>query len=410
MAPHAIDQFDIPERANKLAIFAGSYLSDIPHFLSQWGISRIVLVSSKALYDGTDHVQKLEHELGQTVVGKKIGVGAHSPYRDVVEIAHLLQERDADCLISVGSSSYSDACKIASKLANTLPRGFTEKDMEGLIDEAKGKGVTKEAKVKVILIPTSLSAAEWNGTGSCTNSSGKKQHFGLQDHKLGAADLVLCDPVLASSAPQELWLSSGVRCIDHCVETICNRYCTAEGEADALKGLAEMVQGLIEYKQGSGEDRAKFLHGISEAQKGSRQAIKALIVHKNSFGPSHAIGHQLGSVAGVMHGITSCIMLAPVLKYTAKSTNPAFVRTKEGQSRILNVFNETLQWDECDAAEALTKFVRRLELPTRLSEVGVTEDAQLDQIAEKTLTDVWGGGEAQIKDKDEVRAILDLAR
>ena len=163
-----IRQFDIPEREDSYAIFDASYLTDIPQFLDQWESSRVVLVASKGLYNNHTYVQQLETTLGQKLVAKKIGVGAHSPYADVIAIAHLIQDHDADCLISIGSSSYSDACKIASKLAATLPPGFSAEDMEALIDQKKGAGITKSAKVKVILVPTSLSASEWNGA-SCSS-------------------------------------------------------------------------------------------------------------------------------------------------------------------------------------------------------------------------------------------------
>ncbi|GAM86262.1 hypothetical protein ANO11243_042740 [Dothideomycetidae sp. 11243] len=411
MAPQAFDQYDIPERSGKLALFDASYLTDIPHYINEWHVSRIILVVSNSIYTKTGYVQKLEKALGDKVVGKQIGVGSHSPYKDVIAVTHLVQQKDADCLISIGGSSYSDACKIASKLAATLPGGFTAEDMEGLIDQSNGKGVTKYAKIKLILVPTTLSASEWNGIGSCTNSNGKKQHFGPHGLKQGGADVVLCDPELASTAPEQLWLSSGVRCIDHCVETICNRHCTERAEKDALVGLSNMIMGLIKYKESEGQDRAEFLRGISDAQKGSRDAVKALIVDGNSFGPSHAIGHQLGSVGHVMHGITSCIMLAPVLRYTAaRSDQPVFSRAKIGQGKILKVFNDTLSWKETDAADALVRLLKQLGLPTRLSEVGVTSEKDIDAIAEKTLTDIWAGGEKQITDKQEVRKILDTAR
>lgn len=69
------------------------------------------------------------------------------------------------------------------------------------------------AGIKLALVPTSLSAAEWSGTGTWTNTSGKTQHFGLASHKSGAADFILCDPELAGTAPEKLWLSSGMRCV-----------------------------------------------------------------------------------------------------------------------------------------------------------------------------------------------------
>jgi len=108
-----IQQYNIPERKGHEAIFDASYLDDIQTYIDKWQSKRIILVVSKGLYTAYDHVQRLEQELGDRLAGKKLGVGSHSPYKDVIEIAHLLQEHNADCLITLGSGSYSDASKIA---------------------------------------------------------------------------------------------------------------------------------------------------------------------------------------------------------------------------------------------------------------------------------------------------------
>ena len=86
---------------------------------------------------------------------------------------------------------------------------------------------------RLILVPTSLSASEWNAVSSATNSHGKKQHFGSWDE--GQADLILLDPDVASTSPEVLWLSSGVRCVDHFVETACNPLSGQKGYEEVQK-------------------------------------------------------------------------------------------------------------------------------------------------------------------------------
>ena len=103
-----------------------------------------------------------------------------------------------------------------------------------------------------------------------------------------------------------------------------------------------------------------------------------------------------------MHGVTSAIMLSPVLRFTRN-------RSPQAQQRIVNIFNETLGWNENEAADAVMKFVQLMGLPTRLSDVGVTSDEQVKTIAEKTMTDIWGGGKPQLN-YDEVLQILNLVR
>lgn len=119
------------------------------------------------------------------------------------------------------------------------------------------------------------------------------------------------------------------------------------------------------------------------------------------MGLSHAIGHQLGSVCGVMHGVTSCVMLAPVLRYNASKSE----KQREVQQRVLGIWNKVLESDEPSLADAVANFVRSLGLPSTLNEVGVTEQKEIEKVAERTMTDVFGAMEG-MGEKEDVLAIL----
>lgn len=168
--------------------------------------------------------------------------------------------------------------------------------MESLINQERGvirPNSLNPRQVKLILVPTSLSASEWNHYGSCTNPEGKKQHF---YHITGACDLLLLDPRLAATAPEDLWLSSGVRAIDHCVETMCNVKGTEDSNKHAEMGLRKLLKGLKEYKdeKGKEDDDEKLVVGILDCQLGARESIMGAIMWRIGVGASHAIGHQLG--------------------------------------------------------------------------------------------------------------------
>lgn len=232
-----IQQLPVPARNGHNAILNSNYLEDIVNALGTWSCQRILIVHSKALGENTDVIEKLKEKLGSFVVGTKSGVGAHSPYEDVLEITRLLHEKEADCLISIGSSSYSDASKIARLMhANLAPDNLTVEAMEALVDQDKGSAAgLKDPKTRLILIPTSLSASEWNSNSSATNpQTQKKQHF-ASEH--AASDLILLDPEVASTSPRKLWLSSGMRAVDHCIETVCVvlvKYSQINSRADAM--------------------------------------------------------------------------------------------------------------------------------------------------------------------------------
>ena len=380
------------------------YLEDTVIAIGEWSCRRVLLVHSKTLDNDTDVVKKLKGKMGSFIVGTKSGVGAHSPYEDILDIARLLNETEADCLVSIGSSSYSDACKIARLMqANLDPQNLTVEAMEALIDQEKGVVENlKDPRVKLILVPTSLSASEWNNNSSATNpNTHKKQHF-ASDH--AAPDLILLDPEVASTSPRKLWASSGMRAVDHCVETMVNEKCTQDAFHHMEDALAILLQGLKDYKDGESEgNRSEILEGISHCQLGSRNAMMGLLLWHVPMGASHAIGHQLGSICGVMHGVTSCIMLAPVLRYTYIKSE----KQKEVQPRVLSIWNKILKWEEKSLADAVERFVKYLELPSTLKEVGVERQEDIEKVAESTLTDVLKGS---VGSKEDVLDILEMAK
>lgn len=402
-----VQQLPIPARKGHNGILKADYIEDIIKAIGEWSCKRVVLVYSKALDTNTDVVSKLKKKLGHFVVGKKAGVGAHSPYQDVLEITNLLNERRADCLLSIGSSSYSDACKIARLMQTNLdPQNLTPEAMEALVDQDKGTvDNLKDPATRLILVPTSLSASEWNNKSSATNpTTQKKQHFSSPN---GAPDLILLDPEVASTSPRKLWLASGMRAVDHCVETMVNDQCKCDAFYHMEDALKVLLKGLKDYREGENKnDHDELIDGIHQCQLGSRNAMMGLLLWNIPMGPSHAIGHQLGSICGVMHGVTSCIMLAPVLRYTAERND----KQKEAQAKVLEIWNKVLRTDEKSLGDAVEHFVKSLDLPHTLKEVGVTENEGIERVAESTLTDVFGAQEGLVGNKDQALEILNMAR
>jgi alcohol dehydrogenase class IV len=274
------------------AILLSSYLQDIPDALTRWQVKRILLVVSTSLDTTTDVIQQLEMRLSAYQVFKKTGIGKHSPYADVIDIANLVQMHSIDVVVSIGSGSYSDACKAALMLATTLPPGFNTNDVEMLVDPVTGLASSLQAPTtKLICVPTSLSAGEWSHFASATNPQGKKQHF---THPCGAPSLILLDPRIGATTPEHLWLASGMRAVDHFVESLCYPGCPKEAQETIISGLRNMLCGLREYRTSRGSmDEAKLLHGISTCQLAAREALVPFLRWGVRFGASHAMGHQL---------------------------------------------------------------------------------------------------------------------
>lgn len=73
------------------------------------------------------------------------------------------------------------------------------------------------------------------------------------------------------------------------------------------------------------------------------------------------------------------------------------------------MFNETLGWEETQAGDAVARFVALLGLPHTLTEVGVTNEQQIQKIAANTLSDVLAG-KKNLPDLQGLREILEGAK
>ena len=60
---------------------------------------------------------------------------------------------------------------------------------------------------------------------------------------------MILDPELSKTAPERIWLSTGIRAVDHCVEAICSIKATTEGDQAAENGLRQVLPGLLKTKE-----------------------------------------------------------------------------------------------------------------------------------------------------------------
>jgi len=70
---------------------------------------------------------------------------------------------------------------------------------------------------------------------------------------------VVLDPAVTVHTPEWLFLSTGIRAVDHCVEGICSGEANPYGDAQALHGLSLLAYGLPRVKADPGDRRAALL-------------------------------------------------------------------------------------------------------------------------------------------------------
>jgi maleylacetate reductase len=176
---------------------------------------------------------------------------------------------------------------------------------------------------------------------------------------------VILDPTLTVHTPEWLWLSTGIRAVDHCVEGICSHEANPYGDAQALQGLKLLSQGLPRVQADPEDVQARL-----DCQMGTWLSMGPL-ASGVPMGASH------GAVFNIAHGYTSCIMLPAVMRWnkSANADRQALVASAMGHAGD-------------DAADSLDALIAGLGMPRSLSDVDVSAE-QFQRIAEQAMGTPW---------------------
>lgn len=356
------------------------------------GATRVFVLSGRTLNTKTDEVTKVRVALGDRFAGVFDHMPAHSPRDAVVACANVAREAGTDLIVSFGGGSVTDGCK-----AVTICLEHDIRDVDGLepfrsvVKDGKRQVPQFRApKVRQIAVPTTLSAGEFNARAGITDTRLRlKQSF---MHRAIVPETVILDPAVTVHTPEWLWLSSGVRAVDHAVETYLSLDANDYTDGSSLQALRSLGDGLVRVKSNPADldARLRCMMGAWLSMVG--------IVTGTRLGASHAIGHILGGSAGVPHGHTSCVMLPYVLDWNAPVN-------AERQREVAAAMGSPGR----RASEVLDRFIAGLGMPRTLRAVNVTE-ADLPRLAKNCMLDDWTySNPRKISMPDEVMEILRAA-
>jgi alcohol dehydrogenase class IV len=86
-------------------------------YVEQYGAAKIYILASPSLSRTTTAVERLHRCLDGKVVKTRMGVGAHTPFSDVLDIIHDVRKMEADFLVTLGGGSLTDAAKIVAMVS-----------------------------------------------------------------------------------------------------------------------------------------------------------------------------------------------------------------------------------------------------------------------------------------------------
>jgi len=320
------------------------------------GLQRAIVVTGRTLGE-SPLLEKVTAALGPRCVAVFKGARQHVPRSVVNQLEAEIARVDADCLVSFGGGSPIDTCKLASHSFRGKPAAAGRRE------------------IIHIAIPTTLSAAEYTHSGGVTDESTRVKS-GVSDAWLQART-VLNDPELTLSTPEWLWAATGMRALDHAVESsysIRNHPLSNALNAKAISLLVEHLSASI--KTGGAEQLA---------HRGYCQFAAWFSIYgsmNTRFGISHVLGHQIGPRWDVPHGVTSCITLPHAMRFMAEIAPNRFVPIAEGFHLPFDARNPKAGALAC--ADRAAQFIAGFDVPHTLRDAGVPR-AEIGEIVESVM-------------------------
>jgi maleylacetate reductase len=352
------------------------------------GATRAFLMVSGTLHRTTGEIASIASALGSRCAAIFDAMPPHTPREAVIAATAQARDAGADLIVTIGGGSITDGAKAVQLcLANDVT-AVADIDLIRAV-----RGVVPPLApptVRQISVPTTIAGGEFSAIAGVTNTQTRVKE--MLRHDLTMPRAVILDPAITVHTPEWLFLSTGIRAVDHCVEGICSREAHPYGDAQALKGLSMLTQGLPRVKADPADLAARM-----DCQIGTWLSTGPL-ASGVPMGASHGIGYVLGAAHGVPHGYTSCVMLPSVMHWN-KPDNA------ERQALVAAAMGHP----DRDAGDVLDRFIRELGMPRSLREVGVGEE-HFETIAQQSMATPWiPRNPRRIDGPSQVKEILSMA-
>ncbi|TQN43050.1 alcohol dehydrogenase [Blastococcus colisei] len=357
-------------------IYGPDAVSGLAEAVDTLGGERVLLLTTRSLL-GTALEARVREVLGERCVGVLSDVVQHVPTSSVDVLVQKARGYSPDLIVTLGGGSVTDAAKaVSASIGEGYEDGqslyrhrivFTYPDT---VDLRPFTG----PPLPIVAVPTTLSAAEYDGIFGMTSSAGVKDLY--SDTRLTPRVVVL-DAAVTVLTPERLWLGTGIRALDHAIETYVSRSPTPVTDATALHAIK-----LLAHNLPASRDPRDHEARVNCLVAGW---LSMLGVANVTLGLSHGIGHQIGGLCDVPHGETSCVMLPAVLERVKEVAPQRLADIAAAMGA--DVSGRTPEEAATVGVEAVRSFISGLGLPTTLSAVGVRRE-QFPALARAAMEDM----------------------
>lgn len=365
-------------------------LEHIPFELSTLGAKRPLIITDKGVR-ANNLLAPIEAAFESTdaeIAAIFDDVPPDSSLGTVRRAAQLYRDNNCDAIIAIGGGSVIDT----SKATNIL----VSEGGDDLLKYSGAHNLPKPLK-PFFVIPTT------SGTGSevtmvaVVSDTEKNLKMPFASYYLMPHAAIL-DPRMTQTLPPHLTAMTAMDAMTHAVEAYTCMAANPISDAYATAAVKKVSENLFKVLDNPSDSQGRLELAQASTMAG--------IAFSNSMvGLVHSLGHALGAVAHLPHGLCMNLFLPYVLEYN-KEVNGGKIAELLLPLAGPDIYAQTPGHLRADKAIATIQAMRDriyslTKLPRTLSETGKVSEAQLDEVAEKALNDgsiIYNPKEATLED------------
>ena len=297
------------------------------------------------------------------------GIMANPTYAKVLEGAALAREKGVDFILGVGGGSVMDCCKAASLAARyegDIWNDFWER--AGIVDF--------EPLPLGFVVTVTGTGSECNGGAVITNEECKIKTG--RDYPACNAKFAMLDPAYTMTVPLRQTISGGFDILSHIMET----YFSEPNEDNVSDNISEALMKSVIHNLREVIKNPKDYTARSNLMWAATMAENRIIkLGKRCDFQCHQMEHQLGAYTDCNHGEGLAVLHPIYYRHIYKDGLPKFIRFAEN---VWNIPRDGMSDEELakSGVRSLAMFIAEIGLPTTLTELGITDEALLGEVAD----------------------------
>jgi alcohol dehydrogenase len=314
-------------------------------------------------------LEQVENSLKEAAVAWDVHVlkrTTSEPTTDMAEeAAGLVRDNGADLVVGLGGGSVMDVAKMAAALTAN----------PGKVREYFGPGKVKNKGTKAVMIPTTA------GTGSEVTQHAIFLDLENNVKKAVASqaimgDVAIIDPMLTVSSPRNVTAASGFDAWLHAAEPFISKNANPITDALSLEAVHRITRNLGAAWSDPNDLDARYNMSLGCLMSG-------FVLANAGTSLVHAMAYPIGGEFHTPHGVSLSVLLLACFRAVAISKGERLVRLAEAMGE--NVAGLSVRQGVDVALDAMHNMLKSVELPTCLTEIGITNRSK----AKTWAPDAW---------------------